>query len=164
MASPSGAGLTDELLKSLRAAGLEPREGVPGLFLRRNEVGGVSYTVVPADGIKLEGETKAKAEAMRDELASLLREKGVEGHGGGCRQLLQPSHVRRREQWLCHAVVADVGAAVCGGRQSDRGGPRRPRRISVLEGHLLGDASSVLLAVPLRSLVGREECSCLAEQ
>ena len=67
--------LSDELRESLRAAGLEPREGAPGLFLLRDEDGD---PVVPADGIKLEGETKVKAEAMRDELASLLREKGVE--------------------------------------------------------------------------------------
>ena len=75
MASPSGFGLTDELRESLRAAGLEPRDGVPGLFLLRDED---DYPIVPADGIKLEGETKVKAEAMRDELASLLCEKGVE--------------------------------------------------------------------------------------
>ena len=64
----------------MRAAGLEPREGVPGLFLLRNEDGFPVSAIHEA--VKLEGETKVKAEAMRDELASLLREKGVEAVPG----------------------------------------------------------------------------------
>ena len=63
-------------LATLLAAGLEPRDGVPGLFLCRNEGG---FTIVPPDGIKLEGRAQKLAVAMRDELATRLRKEGTEG-------------------------------------------------------------------------------------
>eukprot|EP00964_Phaeocystis_antarctica_P020440 scaffold11302_cov57-Phaeocystis_antarctica.AAC.4 len=62
----------DELL-TLRAAGLEPRKGVPGLFLRQEK----GLPIVPPNGIKLEGRAHELASAMRDELATHLREKGT---------------------------------------------------------------------------------------
>ena len=46
------AELTEADVEAFRALGLERRDGVPGLFLLRKD-----YPVVPADGIKLEGET-----------------------------------------------------------------------------------------------------------
>ena len=72
---------TADELATLRAAGLEPRKGVPGLFLRhvmcRDPNG--NPLLVPPDGIKLEGGIKKLADAMRDELATYLRENGTEG-------------------------------------------------------------------------------------
>ena len=66
---------TADELATLLAAGLEPREGVPGLFLRRDE----DDEDVPPEPIKLEGRAQELAYAMRDELATLLTEKGTEG-------------------------------------------------------------------------------------
>ena len=64
-------------LASLREAGLEPRAGVLGLYLLRDRWH--DDPIVPKSPIELDGELKSKAEAMRDELASQLREKGTEG-------------------------------------------------------------------------------------
>ena len=63
-------------LATLREAGLEPRKGVLGLFLCRDHRGD---PIVPPEPIKLEGRARELADAMRDELATRLREKGTEG-------------------------------------------------------------------------------------
>ena len=63
----------EDELETLRKAGLEPREDVPGLFLLRN---GGGAPILPADPIKLTGRAQKVADAMRDELATRLREKG----------------------------------------------------------------------------------------
>ena len=65
---------TDELA-TLLAAGLEPREGVPGLFLCRDEEG----TPIVPPGIKLEGGIKELASAMRDELVTRVKKSGTKG-------------------------------------------------------------------------------------
>ena len=65
-----------EELATLLAAGLEPREGVPGLFLCRSERG---YPIVPTEPIKLTGRAQEIADAMRDKLVTRLMEKGTEG-------------------------------------------------------------------------------------
>ena len=49
---------------------------MPGLFLCRTQYGEL---IVPPDPIKLEGRAQVRADAMRDQLATRLREKGVEG-------------------------------------------------------------------------------------
>ena len=67
---------TADELATLLAAGLEPREGVPGLFLCRDKYG---HPIVPPEPIKLKGRAQELAGAMRDELATRLREKGTEG-------------------------------------------------------------------------------------
>ena len=67
---------TADELATLLAAGLEPRKGVPGLFLCRDDD---EWPIVPPDPIKLEGQAQERADAMRDELATHLREKGIEG-------------------------------------------------------------------------------------
>eukprot|EP00964_Phaeocystis_antarctica_P069004 scaffold41839_cov71-Phaeocystis_antarctica.AAC.1 len=67
---------TTEQLATLLAAGLEPREGVPGLFLCRDDDG---WPIVPPEPIKLEGRVRELADAMRDELVTRLKEKGTEG-------------------------------------------------------------------------------------
>ena len=65
--------MVEDELETLREAGLEPREDVPGLFLLRN---GGGAPILPADPIKLTGRAQKVADAMRDELATRLREKG----------------------------------------------------------------------------------------
>ena len=66
---------TADELATLRAAGLEPRDDVPGLFLcRRN-----GWPIVPPDPIKLEGRAQNVADLMRTELQVRLQEKGTEG-------------------------------------------------------------------------------------
>ena len=70
-----GAELPAELLATLRPAGLEPREGVPGLFLRRGKGG---YPIAPPD-VKLERQAHELATAMRDELTAHLMKKGTKG-------------------------------------------------------------------------------------
>eukprot|EP00964_Phaeocystis_antarctica_P053968 scaffold31704_cov61-Phaeocystis_antarctica.AAC.2 len=67
---------TADELATLRVAGLEPREGVPGLFLCRDEDG---RPIEPSDPIKLVGRTQELADAMRDELARRLKENGTKG-------------------------------------------------------------------------------------
>ena len=71
---------TADELAALREAGLEPRQGVLGLFLCRHKDGEkVGRPIVPTKPIKLEGPVKVLADAMRDELATRLKEKGAEG-------------------------------------------------------------------------------------
>ena len=86
----------DEVAR-LREAGLERREGVPGLYLLRDKYG---FPIVPAKGIELEGELKKKAEAIRDELAEHLKEKGIAGLIGGKPDLMGA--------WLAGAVLVQV--------------------------------------------------------
>ena len=98
--APSKVELSESEVAILRAAGLERREGAPGLWLLRNmsrhalllrnvdrpvaqasaHVRHGSHPVqVPAEGIALEGELKAKAVAIRDELSRHLRDMGTAG-------------------------------------------------------------------------------------
>ena len=67
---------TSDELATLLAAGLEPRKGVPGLFLCRNQIG---YPFEPPHPIELMDRAQEVADAMRDELAKHLMEKGTEG-------------------------------------------------------------------------------------
>ena len=77
---PSKVELSEAEVESLREAGLERREGVPGLHLLRVRIDG---PIVPwlefGLGIELEGELKTKVEAIRDELVRHLRKKGTAG-------------------------------------------------------------------------------------
>ena len=69
---------TADELAALREAGLEPRQGVLGLFLCRHKDGeNVGRPIVPPKPIELEGPVKVLADAMRDELATRLKEKGA---------------------------------------------------------------------------------------
>ena len=66
--------LTEEEEEGLRKAGLERREGVLGLYLLRDQC---KVPIVPAGGVQIEGELKVKAERIRDELATHLKQKGT---------------------------------------------------------------------------------------
>ena len=69
---------TADELDTLWKAGLQPRKGVPGLYLCRDEDGD-DLPIVPPNPIKLEGRAQELACAMRDELATRLKKKGTEG-------------------------------------------------------------------------------------
>ena len=62
---------TTNELDTLRAAGLEPRKGLPGLFLSQTD------QIVGHDGVQLEGLAKKAAAAMQEKLAASLRKDGT---------------------------------------------------------------------------------------
>ena len=74
----SSVELSNDELAILATAGMEPREGALGLYWLRDGDG--DPVVVPEEERKpLPEELQKKAEKMRDELATALKEKGTEG-------------------------------------------------------------------------------------